>query len=196
MNRCKALLATLGAVTLLCAAVGTASARNLSLSTQTMRATWQNLEVSESFGVTVRCQLTLEGSFHARTHAKVVGTLIGYVNRTALSCPLSEWRLLTETLPWHVRYRLFAGALPNIASWWTSIVGFAIGIRSSLGLLCLGRSTATEPFFLTYNRGAGGGLTEAVASGSFPAECGAGMNNTLTVAGRTASIQAATLTLL
>jgi hypothetical protein len=196
MNRWKPLLATLGVATLLCAAVGAASARNLSLSTQTLRATWQNLEVSEMFGVIVRCQLTLEGSLHARTHVKVVGTLIGYVNRAAMSCPVFEWRLLTETMPWHVRYRLFAGTLPNIASWWTSIVGFAIGIRSSLGMSCLGRSTAAEPFQLTYNRGAGGGLIEGVASGSFPAECGGGATNTLSFAGRTATIQAATLTLI
>lgn len=161
-----------------------------------MRATWSNLEVSEMFGVIVKCQLTLEGSFHARTHVKVVGTLIGYVNRAAMACPVMGWRLLTETLPWHVRYRLFAGALPNIASWWTSIVGFALGIRTGFGMSCLGRSPATEPFHLTYNRAGGGGLIEGVASGSFPVECGAGGSNTASFAGRTASIQATTLTLI
>lgn len=164
MKRCM-LLATLGAATLLCAAVGTASARNFSLSSQTLRAVWSQLEVSEQFGVTVRCQLTLEGSFHARTQAKVAGSLIGYINRATLGgCPIFEWRLLTETLPWHLRYRQFTGVLPNIVSYSMSLVGFALRIRDSLGRTCLGTSTAAEPLILT----TGGGWR---ASGSFPYEC-------------------------
>jgi len=165
MKRCTLLLATLGAATMLCAAVGTASARNFSLSTQTMRAVWRELEVSEEFGVIVRCQLTLEGSFHARTHLKVAGTLIGNVYRATLGgCPIFEWRLLTETLPWHLRYRLFTGMLPNIVNYSMSLVGFALRIRNSMGQTCLGTSTATEPLILT----TGGGLR---ATGSFWYEC-------------------------
>jgi hypothetical protein len=164
MNRCKLLLATLGAAALLCAAAGAASARNFSLSTQTLRATWRELEVSEQLGVTVRCQLTLEGSFHARTHAKVAGSLIGYVNRAVLGgCPIFEWRLLTETLPWHLRYRQFTGPLPSILSYSMDLVGFALRIRDSLGRSCLGTSTATEPLILT--------LPGPRASGSFAYEC-------------------------
>jgi len=195
MNRCKLVFATLGATALLCTVVGAASARNLSISTQTLRATWQNIEVSESLGTTVRCQLTLEGSFHARTHMKVVGTLIGNINRAAMACPVFEWRVLTATLPWHVRYRLFAGVLPNIVGYWTSIVGFAIQIRDAFGRICLGTSTAEQPFMLDFTRAMSGSFTEARASGSFPATC-MGAENTLTFAGRATAFQAATLTLI
>ena len=189
MSHRRLLLAMLGATALLCALAGTAPARNFSISSQTWRATWSALDVSESLGVTIRCQLTLEGSYHARTFAKVAGTLIGYVNRAALAgCQIFEGsRLLTEALPWHVRYRSFSGPLPNIASYATSIVGFAIQIRDSLGRTCLGTSTAAEPFILTW-----GG---PVASGTIPATC-LGASNPLSFGGRASSSQAGALTLI
>jgi hypothetical protein len=178
MNRCKLLLATLGAATLICIATGTASARSFSISNQTWRAIFypfleeerrEQIEISNESGTTIyRCRLTLEGSFHSRSIAKVAETLIGYVNRAALGeCGFLDTRLLSETLPWHVRYRSFLGALPNIISLSTAIVGMAMSIRDPLtGTVCLGRSTAAEPFILGWEREAGGRLREANASGS------------------------------
>lgn len=183
MNRCKLLLATLGAMTLLCVAAGTASARSFSISNQTWRAIFypflpeearrepeqgEQIEITDESGTTIyRCRLTLEGSFHARSIAKVAETLIGYVNRAALGeCEFLDTRVLRETLPWHVRYRSFSGALPNIVGFTTAIVGFAMSIREPSSRVCLGRSTATEPFILRWEREAGGRLSEASASGS------------------------------
>jgi hypothetical protein len=184
MNRCKLLLATLGAVGLICVVAGTASARTFSISNQTWRAIFypfleeeerrepelrEQIEITSELATTYRCRLTLEGSFHTRTIAKVAETLIGYVNRAALpECSgFMSTRLLTETLPWHVRYRSFSGALPNIVSLSTSIIGFAMSIREpTFRVVCLGRSTAEEPFILRWDREAGGRLREASASGS------------------------------
>lgn len=200
MNRCKLVLATLGAAVLLCAAVGTASARSFSSSTQAMRATWHEFEIREINGATVLCPLTLEGSMHARTFAKVSEALIGYVNRAVLGpvegCPLFEWRLLTETLPWHIRYRSFSGLLPNIVTIVESVVGFAFQFRESLGASCLTRTTASEPLILTYARASGGGLTEVTASGSAAGTCTPFGSNRLSFGGRTRAIQPTNITLI
>ncbi len=198
MNRCMLLLATLGAAALLCAAVGIASARSFSSSTQTMRATWQEFEITDASGTTSAiCPLTLEGSFHARTYAKVAGTLIGYINRAGLSatCPF-EFRLLSETLPWHVRYRSFSGVLPTIATIAQSVVGFAIRLREPFGTTCLGTSTATEPLILTYARGISGVLTEVTPSGSVTTVCTPFPNSRLSFSGTSRRVATTTITLI
>jgi hypothetical protein len=167
MDRCKhlLLLATLAATALICAVTGTASARNFSVSTLPWRAVWTAFEIRNEAGVTWRCPLTLEGSFHTRTFAKVAESLIGYVHRAAIGpCPI-ETRLLSETLPWHLRYRSFIGVLPNITAISVGIVGFAIQIREPT-ITCLGTSTAAAALILTINRGIGGALGEATPSPS------------------------------
>jgi len=165
MNRCKSLLAMLGAAALLCAAVGTASARSFSVSAQQWRAVWTTFEIRLETGVVWRCPLTLEASFHTRSLAKVSEALVGFVHRAAITgCPI-ETRLLSETLPWHVRYRSFSGLLPNITAVSVGIVGFAIQIREP-SFTCLGTSTAAAPLILTINRAVGGGLNEATPSPS------------------------------
>ena len=111
----QALTATLTATILLAAATHTATARSLSFNTQTIRATWSSLEFAGA--VTVRCRLTLEGSFHTRTTAKVARTLIGAITRATIdeaNCTNGTGRPRNETLPWHLTYEGFAGTLPNI----------------------------------------------------------------------------------
>jgi hypothetical protein len=181
MNRCKLLLATLGAAMLICVAVGTASARSFSISNQSWRTIYypflpeetlrepeqmEQWEISGPEFVTYRCRLTLEGSFHSRSIAKVTESLIGYVNRATLGeCPINDTRVLRETLPWHIRYRSFAGTLPSIVEFTTAIIGFAMSIREPFAARCLGRSTATEPVFFRWTR-EGGRWREAGLSGS------------------------------
>jgi hypothetical protein len=182
MNRCMLLLATLGATTLMCVVVGTASARSFSISNQSWRTIYhpylpeeplrepeqrEQWEISSPEIVTYRCRLTLEGSFHSRSIAKIAESLIGYVNSATLGeCPINDTRVLRETLPWHIRYRSFAGTLPSIVEFTTVIVGFAMSIREPFGVRCLGRSTATEPVFFRWTREAGGRWREAGLSGS------------------------------
>jgi hypothetical protein len=205
MNRCKLLLATLGAAALICALVGAASARTLSSSSQTFTVVFhlfrpqeirrepeqnERLEITGAFG-SYRCSLTLEGSFHTRTIAKTVGALIGYVTRASLnpicSTSLFETRVLTETLPWHLRYRSFSGLLPNITTVSTAIVGFAFQIReNAFAIRCLGTSTAESPFVLDFTREtATGALRQASASGTITTNCPGGPAPRLTFGGTT-----------
>jgi hypothetical protein len=182
MKRCRLLLAMLGATTLIGVVVGTASARTFSVSSQTFRTVFEpreRLEITGSFG-TYRCALTLEGSLHARTIAKVASSLIGYISRSDMaecsSMGLLESRVLRETLPWHVRYRSFTGTLPNISTLAFSIIGFAMQIREgAFNLTCLGTSTAERPFVLTY---------EGRASGTMTTTCPGGMPLNVSFGGR------------
>jgi hypothetical protein len=132
-----------------CAALawaGAASARRLELpaNERGFRLAWSVLEFTSAAG-TVRCPVTLEGSYHSRTISKVVGSLIGFVTRASIAaCTGGTNRLLSETLPWHVRYRGFVGSLPAIDSVAHSIVGMAFNMTVG-GLGCLVTTTATNP---------------------------------------------------
>jgi hypothetical protein len=108
-------LSALLAAMLLASALGTASARNLEVSNQRFRVRWSRLEFRSSL-VTVRCQVTLEGSFHSRTFAKVARTLIGAITRIDVfteRCTNGTARAIRPP-PWHVTYEGFTGTLPAI----------------------------------------------------------------------------------
>jgi hypothetical protein len=45
---------------------------------------------------TTRCQVTLEGSLHTRTIAKVQGALIGYITTARLACSSGSLTILPE----------------------------------------------------------------------------------------------------
>jgi hypothetical protein len=146
MKTCKLLLATSTVAVLLGALVASASARNLFVSDQTFTATFASMEFRTQFTLS-RCPLTLEGSFHSRSMAKVREALIGYIARAELgTCTGNPVTLLTETLPWHIRYSSFEGGLPNIGLLRSSLIGFAAQIREVQGLPCLIRSTPEEPY--------------------------------------------------
>jgi hypothetical protein len=107
-------LTALIATFLLASAINTASARNLSLTKEEIRVTWNSLEF-ESALATIRCRFTMEGSFHSRTIAKVLGALIGVITRAAFkteSC--ANARATASRLPWHITYEGFLGNLPRI----------------------------------------------------------------------------------
>jgi hypothetical protein len=146
------LLAVVGAMILLGALASGASARNWEISEQRLRAVFREVEFILSGG-TARCQLTIEGSFHNRTAAKVSGSLVGYITRSTVGpCGAGTVTVLTETLPWHVRYSSFEGALPAIRSILAHIVGVAFRVREPGGVGCLFRSTTTEPTTVTLAR--------------------------------------------
>jgi len=111
-------LTALAAVMLLSLAVGAASAGRLSVGNQRFRVTWSRLEW-QSEVATLRCPVTLEGSFHSTTIAKAARTLLGSITKVNIreaSCEGGSLQIRNETLPWHITYESFTGALPNITS--------------------------------------------------------------------------------
>jgi len=127
------------AAMLLASAVNAGSARNLEVSSQRFRVTWSRMEFQSAL-VTVRCQLTLEGSMHSRTIPKVTGLLIGAITRINMkeeSCAGGTGRP-EQPPPWHVSYEGFTGRLPNIETvrflssrWQFAII--AVGVTCKYG---------------------------------------------------------------
>jgi hypothetical protein len=133
----RLLLTGLAATAILAAAVGTASAERLELSNQQIRVVWTSLELSNSInGNIVRCAVTLEGSFHSRTIAKIRDKLVGYITRANVQnnqCTGGRATILNETLPWHLTYQSFTETLPAIRTILLNLIraGFIIEIPGS-----------------------------------------------------------------
>jgi hypothetical protein len=154
MHRSRLLLPVLTVALVLGAAVGTASARRLQTSSTGIRAVWTNLEFQGFGGLfTMRCPLTLEGTLHSRTISKVSGQLVGYITRAIVGpreqCTGGSAVILSATLPWHIHYDSFIGALPRITGVRIQIVNF--GWQTTARVLgsetsCLWKSTAAAPF--------------------------------------------------
>jgi len=154
----RLLAVTAAAALLLASAVATASARSLSSSEQNIRATWASLEFAGE-ALTVRCPLTLEGSFHARTLAKVVDTLSGAVTRVSIkeeSCTNGRGR--PKNFPWHIQYSGFTGVLPTINGVLLAISRLRFEVVVSG--ICTGEyGTETDKVGVSAAREAGGAIT-------------------------------------
>ncbi len=136
----KLILVALCAAAVLGITVSSASANNLRTNEHGWRVLWSSLEFNlPAFGITVRCPVTLEGSFHEETIRKVLGTLIGYVTTAIVNnagCIGGRATALTERLPWHITYEGFAGRLPEITEIKLLMVRPAFRIESA-GTSCL-----------------------------------------------------------
>jgi hypothetical protein len=174
MKICKLLLASVGATVLLGALVSSASAGRLEISNQAIMTQWRSVEFAAPFGTT-RCQVTLDGTLHSTTMVKTIGSLIGNITRAILGpCGRGTATILTETLPWHVRYSGFEGILSEIRSIIVHVIGSAFEVREPGGVTCLTRSTAARPAVGTFHRDTTTHrLTEVVISGRVPSgiEC-------------------------
>ena len=163
------LIPGLAVAIVLAAAVGTASARNLSISNQSFRVTWSSLELTNNVSTTtMRCPVTLEGSFHARTLAKSLGSLVGFITRAVIrneSCTNGRATILTEALPWHLTYQGFTGTLPNIATIRVNLIRFSFQIETGSNT-CLAVTTTEEPFTGIMTLGAGREVTGFTADGT------------------------------
>jgi len=146
-------LTALTTALLLCVAVGSASARNLSTSSQNIRATWSRLEFTSTFGMfTIRCQVTLEGSFHAGTIPKVARSLIGAITRALAkeeSC--TSGRVHPKIPPWHLTYEGFTGTLPNMSGIFLLLSRFTFEIMDP-GFCTGDYGTATDNISLRAER--------------------------------------------
>ena len=148
MHRHKTWLA-LVAATLMLVAVSNASANRLSMSSRTFRITWASLEFENNINSnTVRCPVTLEGSYHSATFTKTTGALIGYITRASLNgpgCTGGRATVLTESLPWHLRYKSFSGTLPSISGIEEDVIGESFQIETG-GVTCSETSEVIHPW--------------------------------------------------
>jgi len=168
-NFIKLSLTALTAAFLLASLVGMASARNLSSTSQTLRATWASLEFSAA-GSVIRCRVTLEGTFHSRTIAKVARALIGSITTATVAHPCTGGEGWSDNgveatpggrinrLPFHVTYEGFSGTLPNITLLFLLLSRVSFVIQQ--GINCTGRyGNATDNISGRAVREAGGGIT-------------------------------------
>lgn len=176
-RRTRALVAGVVLAAALWSFAGIAGANRLefrnSLATREWRSAW-SAEFTGGFG-TVRCPLTLEGSLHSSTITKTARSLVGVVTGArAGECGIVTLRTLTANLPWHVRYQIFTGTLPNIGSVGFEIIGFEFQmIESGFGVTCLFRSEERQPLFMTWSRINTGSVTSSTLGGSITSsECG------------------------
>jgi hypothetical protein len=140
-------LAGLTAAFVLAAAVSTASANRLSLSERGFQTIW-TAPLSGGGGgeIASECQITLRGSFHSATLAKVAAALVGHIfGATVGSCITGGTTVLRETLPWHLRYQSFTGTLPRITGVTLQNIGASFRVEEGFGQACLYRTTATNP---------------------------------------------------
>jgi hypothetical protein len=166
-KRTSIILGALIAALALSAAVGTANARRLATSEQSFLAHFRELTF-ESSGINLVCAVSIEGSFHSRTISKVQNSLIGYISEVRVKRPCSggeAWALTaqegrTESLPWHILYERFIGALPNITGIELTLDNAAFLVSlPAVSSECLYQATTASPMRGIINREAGGKAT-------------------------------------
>lgn len=186
----KLVLTALVAAAALAALVGSASANRLSATSKSLRVVWSSLEFVGP--VTLRCRVTLEGSFHENTIVKTSGILAGYITAAVVSHPCtagSVWAYngtdrnealgnatVPSTLPWHISYEGFTGTLPTPTAIRVLLQLSRFLARASffgIPILCAYRADAVNGNVTgTANLGAGGRVTSLVASGRIRSETG------------------------
>jgi hypothetical protein len=158
-------IAVLVAVLIMFVATGVASATRLSTSSSSFRIQWNPLIFAAGGGVSMSCPLTLAGSFHSRTFSKVSGQLVGYINVAQFGAPETcmggQMRARSETLPWHVQYNSFSGALPRITGVTVTFVGMRFEIVA--GSRCEAGTTQAHPLFARANVNESTGRVESFA---------------------------------
>lgn len=194
-----AFAATLAVVLALSSA---AAATRFSVSSQTMKMTWNPLEFRAP-GVTVRCGVVVEGTLHARTFPKIIGNLVGNIttafavrpctNGTAWIYNGSEANeilggVLVTSLPWHVTYEGFVGTLPRPGRVKLSVSRARFMLRATVfgvTLLCV-YTTGTNgiPVFDVNLSEATGEIQNVAAEGSIRSETGGCPSGTLGGSGR------------
>jgi len=153
-----------------------ASARNLSFSNQNIRAVWAPvfIIVPMTPAAEFRCAMTLEGRFHSTNIAKVANNLIGYITRAVVGHPCAGegemWvhngtenplgaGVKATSLPWHMTYQGFTGALPNITEVRILIRGIRVSAMWRIfgGEVCLAVfGNAEESIISEWKLGPGG----------------------------------------
>jgi hypothetical protein len=154
-RRTRIIIGCLTVALALAAAVNTATARRIEISEQRFLMLFTEVTF-EAGGISIVCPVTVEGSFHSRTIAKVSGQLIGYVTEAIFQHPCRQnnfWALngteviqgvrSPNTLPWHILYLNFGGVLPRISEIEVAIIGSKVRAEAA-GVLCLYATTSTQ----------------------------------------------------
>lgn len=162
---CISMLAGLSAALLMALATGSASANAISYSEQHFRIMWASLTFSGSGGgFPITCPVTLEGSFHESTFAKVERALVAHITRASVGeCDEGSATILEESLPWDVQYASFTGSLPRIATVRHYLVGAEFAVEPTFDVVCLAYSTAESPAAGDASREAGGDIISLTA---------------------------------
>lgn len=151
-TRIRGGLVALAATSLLACLVATTSANDVSVNEQRWDKKWTNATWVTASAI-IECPLTLQGSFHNRTFAKVSESLLGHITRAIVrggagagECTGGTVSLLTETLPWHDTYAGFSGSLPDIIRFYHRGISLSASVDPA-GLLpsCLMRTTTANP---------------------------------------------------
>lgn len=181
----KLLLAVVSTTVLFGALVSSASARNLEVSSQTVTSLWTRLSITSSAIGIVECEVKLSGSFHGRTFTKTVNSLIGYITEgTVLRCASGGATVNQASLPWHVKYRSFAGTLPNITQVASTVTGSEWNVREIFGLTCTARREFSS-LVLTYGVSIG---TVSSASVEGESRCEGGVETRVRFTASTANV--------
>lgn len=144
-SRTRALLVVLAAATTMLVAVGNADSRRIEINSLIYRIVWPSVRFQTPELQEIICPITMTATFPNTIIFKVANTGIGQITAASIgSCTGSIYMsLLTETLPWTILYKGFAGVLPNIEQVLTDIIGFRF--RWGLIFSCLYASTGTQP---------------------------------------------------
>jgi hypothetical protein len=146
-TRSKLLFASLGAAFLLSMAVGSASARDLSVTNRDFRIVWRSLHLGSTSGISLDCPVTLEGRFHSSTIHKTIHALIGQITRATVvsrTCTGGTATVHQESLPWHVTYEGFSGILPRITLILVLLTGAKFSFTAA-GSTCTSQTTVANP---------------------------------------------------
>lgn len=192
-NRAKLASLALAVSLIVVVTASEALANTLSFSNRNFRTTFTPMSFSSAAnggGIRIECNVTMEGSFHLNSIAKVAGNLIGHITRAIAEQEMCTggliWALngtelqggvaVPQTLPWHVRYRGFTGALPAITTVRIEIVGASF-LGSIIGVACLYRSTEANPVRAILTRNAGGTIASVSLdeAASIPKAVGGGL---------------------
>ena len=146
LNRLQLALGGLSAAFTLLIAVGSAGAEPLLVEPAGIRTTWSSMTFS-SRAVTVRCPVTLEGSFNAETLRPTVGAVVGRVTRATVaeaSCSGGTARFLSGSLPWNIEFQGFTGTTPEITGVQLELIDAALQATAG-GVTCLYQSSGASP---------------------------------------------------
>lgn len=150
LRHAKLAMSALVAGLVLLVATSVAGAATIAVGPNAVRAAWSPMTFTVN-GATIRCPVTLEGSFHSLTFSPVAGAPIGYISRASAasaSCTGGRATLLAETLPWRVQYESSVGTLPEITGIRLKVLGVALRGEAS-ELNCLYKSTEASPLRAT-----------------------------------------------
>jgi len=137
-------------------------ARRLSVSERNFRDVFAAFTLfDQATTINIECPLTLEGSFHSSTYAKVLAALIGHITRAVANHPACSGGMLTaliDNLPWAYGYQGFEGSLPSLPGWWIAIRGIGVRAELGFGVVCDYQASSSPPS-LRIQREARGGQT-------------------------------------